>query len=539
MRKNGWMLLLCAVIATGLLTVVDANAATVKKDVAQKSKVTAKKAAPVKPAKQKKLTKAQQAEANKRAAEAQAKAAEEAKARAEQEARARAEREAKARAEAEAAARAEAEAKAKREAEIAAREKPLNDADALIKDGKPAEAYALLEPLDFERSGEMRFDYLLGIAALDSGKPDKATLAFERVLAVNPNFAGARLDMARALYQLGEMPRARTEFEAVLKLNPPEAAKATIQKYLDAITAREEAAKTRVTGYIEGVMGHDTNVNNSTAQSQILVPLLNAVFTLNATNVRMSDNYAGFNTGAEIRHEVKPGISLYAGADLHQHGNMNQTAFDTFSVDEHAGASYTKDAEVFNVSVSGSRFNLANMHNRDTVALNADWRHTFSPANQVNVLAQHSQNRFVDAMKVNDFDQSTVGAGWMHVLPNGKTVLFGSVYHAYENDTAPGGRVDGNKSLNGLRVGGQASVRDDLELFASVGTQRGNYDKYNAAFLQTRVDTLDDFSIGANYHLNRLWSIRPQVAVSRNASNIVIYSYDRTDISVTVRKDFQ
>ena len=54
----------------------------------------------------------------------------------------------------------------------------LRHADELIQSGKPADAYALLEPLEFKRAGEVRFDYLLGIAALDSGKSDKATLAF-------------------------------------------------------------------------------------------------------------------------------------------------------------------------------------------------------------------------------------------------------------------------------------------------------------------------------------------------------------------------
>ena len=155
-----------------------------------------------------------------------------------------AQREAEARAKAEQEARQRVEAEAKKQAELEAREKPLRDADALIKDGKPADAYALLEPLEFDRAGEVRFDYLLGIAALDSGKPDKATLAFERVLAVDPNFAGARLDMARAYYQLGDMPRAKTEFETVLKLNPPEAARATIQNYLGAIAAQEVAKQT-------------------------------------------------------------------------------------------------------------------------------------------------------------------------------------------------------------------------------------------------------------------------------------------------------
>src|SRR3989338_4003069 len=69
---------------------------------------------------------------------------------------------------------------------ISAKEEVLRDAEALVKAGKPAAAYALLAPLEAARSGEARFDYLLGVAALDSGKPDKAVLAFKRVLATNP-----------------------------------------------------------------------------------------------------------------------------------------------------------------------------------------------------------------------------------------------------------------------------------------------------------------------------------------------------------------
>src|SRR5450756_66985 len=167
--------------------------------------------------------------------------------------------------------------------ESEAREKPLRDAEALIKAGRPADAYNLLEPLEFDRSGEVRFDYLIGIAALDSGKSDKATLAFERVLAVDPDYAGARLDMARAYYQLGDLPRAKTEFETVLKQNPSEAARATIQKYLDAIAARHAANRqTRFSAYVEGGLGHDTNVNNSISQS---------TFNLSPTNLKTADNY--------------------------------------------------------------------------------------------------------------------------------------------------------------------------------------------------------------------------------------------------------
>ncbi len=85
----------------------------------------------------------------------------------------------------------------------AAYEKILLDADALIKSGNAGAAYSLLEPLEFEHSGEERFDYLIGIAALDSGKPDKATLALERVLIVRSEFSRSSIGHCASLLSTG------------------------------------------------------------------------------------------------------------------------------------------------------------------------------------------------------------------------------------------------------------------------------------------------------------------------------------------------
>ena len=101
-------------------------------------------------------------------------------------------------------------------------------AQQLLDQNRPAEAYEYLLPFEDRYAGNVEFDYVLGISALDSGKSDKATLAFERVLAVNPNFAGARLDMARAYFQLGDADRAKAEFLTVRELNPPAQAQAVI-----------------------------------------------------------------------------------------------------------------------------------------------------------------------------------------------------------------------------------------------------------------------------------------------------------------------
>jgi len=225
-------------------------------------------------------------------------------------------------------------------------EEPLQEAEALMKAGRPEETYNLLEPLEFERSGEVRFDYLIGIAALDSGKPDKATLAFERVLAVDPDYTGARLDMARAYYQLGDLPRARTEFETVLQQNPTEAARVTIQKYLEAIAERETVKWTRFNGYIEGNAGYDTNVNNASE-------LTDNIIAPSPYTTELADSYFGLAADVEVNITLNANWTFYAGADMNQRNYYRQKDFDMFSTAERAGVIYGTVANSFRVGVLG------------------------------------------------------------------------------------------------------------------------------------------------------------------------------------------
>ena len=96
---------------------------------------------------------------------------------------------------------------------------PVNE---LLRAGKPQQALSLLQAQEDARAGDPTFDYLLGVAALDSGRPDLATLAFERVLAVDPVYAGARVDTTRAYFLLKDYTRARAELDIASTQSPPE-----------------------------------------------------------------------------------------------------------------------------------------------------------------------------------------------------------------------------------------------------------------------------------------------------------------------------
>ena len=57
--------------------------------------------------------------------------------------------------------------------------------------------------------------------------------------------------------------------------------------------------------------------------------------------------------------------------------------------------------------------------------------------------------------------------------------------------------------------------------------------------MSNRSEKLYDLTVAANWRLDKLWSFKPQVAFSRKNSNISLYSFDRTDISLTIRRDFR
>jgi len=85
-------------------------------------------------------------------------------------------------------------------------------AKGLLAAGKGAEAYQLLEPAESARAGNVEFDFLLGLAALESGQNTRAVFALERVLAMDPNNVRARAEIARAYLALGETQTAAQEF---------------------------------------------------------------------------------------------------------------------------------------------------------------------------------------------------------------------------------------------------------------------------------------------------------------------------------------
>jgi tetratricopeptide (TPR) repeat protein len=94
------------------------------------------------------------------------------------------------------------------------------EALSALRTGRAATAERQLRAIQAAAPGEINSLHLLGVALLDQDKTASAVQTLERVVLAQPEFADARVDLARAYRRAGQPSRAREEVRRVLEADP-------------------------------------------------------------------------------------------------------------------------------------------------------------------------------------------------------------------------------------------------------------------------------------------------------------------------------
>ena len=182
----------------------------------------------------------------------------------------------------------------------------LARAEDLLTAGDATTAYSLLSEKEVELAGNPFFDYLLGVAALDSGRVSDAIFSLRRALAVAPGFSGARMELARAYFETGNMSLSRPLFVQLLDEQPPAAVRAVINDYIASIDASPSAPRGSFSTYFDLAAGYDTNANGSTDSQQFLG------FMLSPNNVETESSFAELGAGLSWSKPTSTRFAWYA-----------------------------------------------------------------------------------------------------------------------------------------------------------------------------------------------------------------------------------
>ena len=410
-------------------------------------------------------------------------------------------------------------------------------AETLIRKGDFNAAYKLLEPLESKYAGDVNYDYLLGIAAVESNNVTRGAFALERVLALDPNHKDARAEMAKAHFMLGETEASKAEFNNVLNQNPDAETKKTVTKLLTAID-KNEGITTAFGIYLDAGLGWDSNVSSAPGIASIGIPAFGGInVPLGNAAQEKSDSFMNLAAGISVRHPVTDEFAVFGNASVTGRYNSSETDFNNNMLDFNAGYQYQRNKNNFSLAAQNNYFELDNERFRHTFGATAQWLYNIDTFNQAGVYGQFSRLKYNDS-PFRNADRSIIGVNVGHVFQGDfNPVVFASIYGGRED--ARDSSVDFlDQDVFGLRAGGQLSFNRMWQLNATVSYEQRNNDENDPFFLTKRKDDQYDAVVGLRYLPAPNWSIKPQFSYTKNESNIDLNSYERKVISVNVRKDF-
>ena len=417
----------------------------------------------------------------------------------------------------------------------------LARADELARAGKAVEAYELLAAAEDAYIGTIEFDYALGRAALAAGRPDKATLALSRVLALDPAHAGASIDIGRAYLALGDFARARKTFQDLLAMEPPSQIREQLQGFLDLIDASAAAAPPSRglsrQGYLGLLIGRSSNVNQAPSQSVIFVPGVGSNFELPGQNVQKPDSFAGIAGGIDVSKPLGDTYSVILGGEFLARRNFHEFDFDVGGVSAYLGLAAAKGPNAMKFQGLVVRDYLGGSANRDLEGLAASYVRTLDSVTQLLATAQGGRYRYVpEGFKIFDANYAVFGAGAAAKLGE-RSTAFAILSTGRQPDV--GGNPSGDKELLGFQAGGERVIGPQLKATALVAAERSRYDKFDTGFQTYRRDMRRAFEVGAQYYLARNLSLRFSVSYAYTRSNIPIYEYTRLEGTAMLRWDFR
>lgn len=412
-------------------------------------------------------------------------------------------------------------------------------ASASVQARQKAEAlYQALILLETRYAGMPGYDYLLGIAALDTNRLETARSALQRVVAAQPGNSPARLELARTYFLLGQRDDAKREFEIAQAANPPANVRPTIQAYLNAIDS-PVGARTQWHGYVQSSLGHDTNVNAATSRDTIAIPAFAGLsFLLNDDARSRSDNFGTVSGGVGVRHSLRPGLILSAGLDADLRSYNDLTQFNQSNYTAQVGLNRIDGPNNLGLQLQNQRIRLNDDSYRSLNGVNAQWTRDLSPALQAAVFGQYATMHYF-GQSLRDVDRAVFGGSLVKGFDvSGQPVLFGTAYLGRESPDETSAAVVGNR-LYGFSFGANWHMTPQQFIFAKVGYERRRYDQADPLFMVERTDRQTDIQVGYTYAFTKAFSVTPQIGNVHNRSNIELNDYRRTVYEVVARYEFR
>ena len=419
---------------------------------------------------------------------------------------------------------------------------PLDDIRRQVDGSQFEQAYqtAMANP---QLIGDVHFDFLYGVAAINVGRVPEGLLALERHLSAVPANDRARLELARGYFLLGEYTRARSEFEFVLRYNPPAGVRANINGFLQAMQVRENADRRgSARFYAEAGGGHDNNVNGGTFHDSYRVG--NQVFTPEPASRQVSDDYAQVALGGQQLMRVSSRLSVFAGGDIDHRANAKQHIYDISTAGAYIGFSQLSGLALWRATLGANEMLVGGSRYRSTLQVSADA--SMSPSAESSLVAsvQYSGWRHNATEEVHDARVSTVGLTYTYNLSNLAWAPAFGARISYSQEDNQRGRSDLSKKAPTLRLFAGVTPLERLRVSAGLTASAVKYGGFDVVWRgendpnEVRHDSVVGADVLVNYAIDANWSVRAEAQWTITRSNQDLYDSSRKSLGAKLRYQY-
>jgi tetratricopeptide (TPR) repeat protein len=410
----------------------------------------------------------------------------------------------------------------------------VQQALALTKAGRCADAYNLLLPDLGVRASDPDFNYAYGLAGLDSGHIADAILAFQRVLAVRPGNAEARAEIARAYALSGDVDTARAQFDTVLQ-DPtlPDPVRQRFTRLVRDYSKTINGSNANLTGFIDASGGYDSNINTATSLQSVLIPLF-ANFgpgTLSGNARAAHDAFAEVQSGLSGVTGVGRSDRLFASVLGSYHGNYGSRDFNQASATGTAGIAHSfANRDTVSLSGQAQQFWLGTSSYRQSYGAIGQYTHLLAGGRALSLSGQYFHLHY-DNQPLLDANRYALGVSYA----DRRFVV--SASGGREKTVQKAGNAQSNY-FGDASISAELPITTKAAFVGGVGFDLRRYDEPDALFLAKRHDERVDASAGLKLIMSQHLSLRPRLTYTRNFSNIPIYDFKRFTASFGVRYEF-
>ncbi len=399
--------------------------------------------------------------------------------------------------------------------------------------GAATEACVILLAHEGRFAGDGRYDALLGRALLANDQPQRASLVLERVTLVDPQAAGARLDLAIAYFRMGARVQSRAQLLSLRKLNPPPGAAQTIEQYLvalDAEATRPAAPTTSYGLYVDISAGHDSNANSATGVQQYLG------FDLAENSQATSTPFLEATAGAGLERELTRGLQFDAVARLAYRSNPDARFVDATTVQVDMGLRRRLGAFDLRGGIDGFALTADAASDSQGGGLMLGARRQLTARLHALMDTRLGLVRYENALQVRDVNQWLASGGVAYRLGEAGAVL--QVAALLGADSAVEDDSPYDRSLTGLRFALVQPLAWHMRLRLGASVLKSDYDAvfFASALQAPREDRLTQLRAGVSRGVWQHYELSANVAFASNDSNVDIFAYDRLELKIGLRR---